>query len=383
MDSIIDFFHSILFVFYAEPNPGGSGLVIYLMMMISAVFTFQTIYIILKKDSVPETVLVMLAPGILILTGGMMDAFVSDTIFSAPLNQFLKFWISQKTYALPLFLFVLFYFVLMTVCYLMIRRKSRKRTVFIHLCGIEGVLAVGLAGVLGYTVWVGRDFLLHADDFLVKLIIYALLLLLYKMFIVSFALILSLITMKIKIPEWNDEKNHKCFLLKILLLYQNSIVRICVFYCGAMIVYLLIAVVPSFYALSSPNVKEDKTVLIEISILLLVCCIVVPAHIIWRITVPYRYLAADSEDKNSIRRFLYEYTGSEAGANGERVVVTQNYLILNQVIMQVYKIADIKKIARKADGISISIGSKIVEVREPDAEEIKKLRYLQEIRRVR
>ena len=63
--------------------------------------------------------------------------------------------------------------------------------------------------------------------------------------------------------------------------------------------------------------------------------------------------------------------------------MTQNYLILNQVIMQVYKIADIKNIARKADGISISIGSKIVEVREPDAEEIKKLRYLQEIRRVR
>ena len=46
-------------------------------------------------------------------------------------------------------------------------------------------------------------------------------------------------------------------------------------------------------------------------------------------------------------------------------------------------VADIKNIARKADGISISIGSKIVEVREPDAEEIKKLRYLQEIRRVR
>ena len=50
--------------------------------------------------------------------------------------------------------------------------------------------------------------------------------------------------------------------------------------------------------------------------------------------------------------------------------------------MQVYKIADIKKIARKADSISISVGSKIVEIKEPDAEEIKKLRYLQQIRRV-
>ena len=63
-------------------------------------------------------------------------------------------------------------------------------------------------------------------------------------------------------------------------------------------------------------------------------------------------------------------------------MLTQNYLILNQVIMQVYKIADIKKIARKADSISISVGSKIVEIKEPDAEEIKKLRYLQQIRRV-
>ncbi len=53
---------------------------------------------------------------------------------------------------------------------------------------------MGLAGVLGYTVCVSRDFLLHADGFLVKLVIYALLL--YKMFIVYFALILSLITMK-------------------------------------------------------------------------------------------------------------------------------------------------------------------------------------------
>ncbi|MCI8668731.1 MAG: hypothetical protein HFI34_04300 [Lachnospiraceae bacterium] len=383
MERIFEFFHSILFVFYAEPHPSGSDAMIYLTLTISAVFTFQTVYIILKKDSKIETVLVMLVPGILILTGGMMDAFVSDTIFSAPLNQSLRYMISWNTYALPLFLFVLFYFALMTVCYLLIRRKTRKRTVFIHLCGIEGVLALGLAGVLGYTVWVSRDFLLHADDFLIKLITYGLLLILYKMFIVSVALLLSLITMKIKIPKWNDEKNHKCFLLKILLLYQNSIARVCVIYCGAMIVYLLAAVIPSFYALSSPNLKEDKTVLIELSVLLLVCCIVVPAHIIWRITAPYRVLAADTENKDSIRRFLYEYTGSEAGVDGKRIALTQNYLVLNQVIMQVYKIADIKRIARKADGISISVGSKIVEVKEPDAEEIKKLRYLQQIRRVR
>ena len=382
MERIFDFFHSVLFIFYAEPHPSGSDGGIYLTLLISAVFTFHTVYIILKKESKIETVLVMMVPGILILTGGMMDAFVSDTTFSAPLNQSLRFLISWKTYALPLFLFVLFYFVLMTVCYLLIRRKTRKRMVFISLCGIEGVLAVGLAGVLGYTVWVSRDFLLHADDFLVKFITYALLHLLYKMFIVAFALLLSMITMKIKIPKWNDEKNHKWFLLKILLLYQNSIVRVCVIYCGAMIVYLVAAVIPSFYALSSPNVKEDKTVLIELSVLLLVCCIVVPAHIIWRITAPYRCLAADTENKDGIRRFLYEYTGSEAGINGERVVLTQNYLILNQVIMQVYKIADIKKIARKADSISISVGSKIVEIKEPDAEEIKKLRYLQQIRRV-